>query len=121
MKMINKMQGYYYFLSGIWPLIHLESFINITGYKNDIWLVNMVGLLALSIGITLLIRPFHLLGLLVALSFLAIDVIYVQNGTIATIYLVDASVQLVFIAGFVFLYYKRILSHLRRHNSIPLD
>lgn len=121
MKILNKVQGYYYLLSGIWPLIHIASFIYITGHKNDIWLVYMVGLLALSIGITLLIRPSHVLGLLVALSFLAIDVIYVQNGTIATVYLVDASIQLVFIAGLLFSYYKRILHHLRRHNSIPLD
>lgn len=52
-QIVIKIQALYFFLTGIWPLVHLKSFMAITGEKTDIWLVHMVGLLAMSIGINL--------------------------------------------------------------------
>jgi hypothetical protein len=89
---------------GLWPLISMQSFIAVTGYKTDQWLVHQVGLLAIAIGIVLIIasRKYKLDLLLVRLalystvSFLFIDVFYSVNGTISKIYLVDALIQLLF-------------------------
>jgi hypothetical protein len=67
----------------------------------------MVGLLAASIGATLLVgsaarqpvRETVVLSILSATSFAAIDIVYVLNGTISRIYLPDAAIQAVFIGS----------------------
>ena len=38
-------EGVYFFLTGLWPVVHLPSFIAVTGPKRDLWLVRTVGLL----------------------------------------------------------------------------
>ncbi|MDB5038337.1 MAG: hypothetical protein JWQ35_1865, partial [Bacteriovoracaceae bacterium] len=38
-------QGFYYFLTGIWPIISIKSFEKITGRKTDKWLVKTFGLI----------------------------------------------------------------------------
>jgi hypothetical protein len=97
-------QGSYYLLTGLWPLIHIGSFMAVTGYKTDIWLVKMVALLSLTIGIQLLIQRLNkpgptLLSILTAFSFLLIDTYYALNGTISKIYLADALMQAAFIVA----------------------
>lgn len=94
--MIFRIQGIYYLLTGIWPVIHIYSFMLLTGYKTDLWLVKMVGLLSVAIGLSLLIRKTHpdkILSLGAAAAFLAIDVYYTLKGTISLIYLADAFLQ----------------------------
>lgn len=107
----NKILGYYYLLTGIWPIMHMDSFIFVTGYKHDLWLVDMVGLLTISIGIFLIIRFHALLAGMTVLSFMAIDIIYVGNDTISTIYLVDAGIQFIFLVWILLrtwhLHYKK--------------
>jgi hypothetical protein len=39
---IFAIQGLYYLLSGLWPLLHLDSFIAITGPKTDLWMVYLL-------------------------------------------------------------------------------
>ena len=51
---VLRVQGGYYLVTGVWPLVHLASFEAITGPKVDDWLVRMVGLLAAVIEATLL-------------------------------------------------------------------
>jgi len=50
---ILKIQAIYYFATGLWPLVHLQSFLLVTGEKTDLWLVYMVALLTLGISISL--------------------------------------------------------------------
>lgn len=92
------LQGIYYTITGIWPLLHIRSFVAVTGDKTDIWLVKMVGLLAASIGIYLIYsikqQPAKLLSILSAFSFGVIDVYYVYQNVISPIYLSDAVVEL---------------------------
>src|SRR5690606_5458945 len=38
-------QGLYFFLTAVWPLLHIESFQLVTGFKTDIWLVDTVAFL----------------------------------------------------------------------------
>lgn len=98
-------QGIYFVVTGIWPLLNMASFITATGPKQDTWLVEMIGLLSASIGLTFIVsslrrRPLPiLLGYAVAVSFLAMDVIYVASGQINRIYLLDAAIQAAFITA----------------------
>ncbi len=38
-------QGIYFLMTAIWPIVHLESFMIVTGYKTDQWLVQARALL----------------------------------------------------------------------------
>lgn len=101
-------QGGYFVLTGVWPLLHMKSFLAVTGPKTDLWLVRMVALLALAVGLALLValrEPRSLVAATLAigsaLSFLAIDVVYVAKKTIGPIYLGDAAVEVVFLLGWL--------------------
>jgi hypothetical protein len=104
------LQGTYYLVFGVWPLLDIRSFQAVTGEKTDHlstgqdadhWLVFTVGLLIAVIGLTLLVAAWRrsitfeltLLGIGAAMALLAIDVIYVGRGTISRIYLLDAVIQ----------------------------
>lgn len=107
--MIIRLQGLYYLLTGIWPVIHINSFMLLTGYKTDIWLVKMVGLLAAVIGLSLLLRTKHpdkMLSIGAALAFISIDVYYTANGIISSIYLADALLQMITIMLVMFQIFK---------------
>ncbi len=96
-------QGAYFIVTGIWPLLNMESFLTATGPKQDTWLVEMVGLLAASIGLTFVVSSLGkqrlptLLGYAVATSFLIMDIVYFASGVMGRIYLLDAAIQFVFI------------------------
>ena len=99
-------QGAYYVLTGMWPLVSMRTFEAVTGPKVDDWLVHMVGLLAAVIGAVLLAasRSGRLTHEILALSagaaagFAAIDLRYGVVGRISPIYLADAAVELAFLA-----------------------
>jgi hypothetical protein len=100
-RVVMRLLGVYYIVTGLWPVVNIYSFELITGAKTDDWLVKMVGLLAASIGLALLFaargaRPSlegYVLAIASALSFAAIDVIYVLNGTLLEVYLLDALLE----------------------------
>ncbi len=84
----------------------MPSFIGVTGPKTNLWLVRMVGALATAIGLVLLRHGLardagraRLLALLAALAFMAVDAVHALPGIIGPVYLGDAFVQLLFIAG----------------------
>jgi hypothetical protein len=101
-------QGAFYVLTGAWPLVHMPSFLAVTGDKTDLWLVRMVGALAVVIGAALLVagRQRRLTPEVVVLavgataSFIAIDLLYAWRFSPA--YLVDAGVEAV-LAGLLLL------------------
>lgn len=104
---IVSIQGAYYVLTGLWPLVHLGSFEAITGPKSDDWLVRMVGLLATVIGATLIAAVVRgrtgfleviILAVGSALAFAGVDLWYGLNGRISPVYLGDALVELGFVA-----------------------
>ena len=99
---VLRVQGGYYVLSGLFPLISMAAFERVTGEKKDRWLVQMVGLLAASIGVSLLIGALEeepdpavlVLAATSALSFAGIDVVHTLRGRISPIYLGDAAAEL---------------------------
>lgn len=101
MSLILIVQGWFYIVTGLWPVLHLKSFEKVTGEKQDKWLVKTVGILILCSGIIFITYPhieaIMLLAILNALSLAAIDCYYVYRGTIRRIYLLDAFVEVIFV------------------------
>lgn len=98
-------QGIYYALTAIWPLVHMDSFMMVTGPKQDIWLVKTVSVLILCMSLALLYgacyntdqRLIRLIAVSAALALTVIDVWYYLQGVIKWVYLLDAFAELVFI------------------------
>lgn len=118
------MQGLYYLVTGVWPLVSIETFQIVTGPKTDHlptggeadhWLVMTVGVLVTSIALALLTSAWRrrlssevvILAVTSALGLTAIDVIYVARQVIAPIYLADAAVEVFFITAWAFLLFRR--------------
>jgi hypothetical protein len=97
-------QGLYYTATGIWPLLHMRSFVAITGPKADIWLVQTAAGLIASLGAALLLagsRPQPALRSAAAgsaLTLAAVDLAYALPGRISRVYLGDSAVQLALLA-----------------------
>jgi hypothetical protein len=53
----------FYLVSGLWPLVHLQSFLTVTGPKTDLWLVKTLGVLISVIGAVLGMSRIPSLGL----------------------------------------------------------
>jgi hypothetical protein len=109
-------QGAYYLVTGLWPLLHIRSFMAVTGPKTDVWLVKTVSLLLSAIGADLIWarqRPTAISGLALASCFSlgAIDVYYSLKGRISRIYLLDGLIQ-----GMLALFWVGLLSAAKRLN-----
>jgi hypothetical protein len=104
-KLVLFCQGLYYFITGAWPIFHIESFMAVTGPKTDIWLVKTVGLLIVSLSLGFLVSYYlrkstdelWISGISSALFLAFIDSYYSLNGTISIVYLADALIQIILI------------------------
>ncbi|CAN5919534.1 hypothetical protein BH24BAC1_BH24BAC1_07650 [soil metagenome] len=109
LAIISLAQGIYWALTGLWPLVHMPSFIWVTGPKNDLWLVRTVGVLILVVGAVLVkaglarrVTPEIIwLGVGGAAGLMFIDGYYVWQDVIWPIYLLDAVGELLLIGGWV--------------------
>src|SRR5436305_9637699 len=96
-------QGLFYLATGVWPLLHMRSFLWVTGPKVDLWLVRAVGLLIAWIGAALLVGALRkrigpelvLLAAGAAASLAGIDLYYSLIGRISKVYLLDAVAELI--------------------------
>ncbi len=111
-------QGLYYLLTGVWPLVSIRTFQLVTGPKTDHlptgreadhWLVMTVGVLITAAALAILTAAWRrrvsaeiaVLAVAAATGLTAIDVIYVARQVIAPIYLLDAAIEVVLIAGWI--------------------
>jgi hypothetical protein len=102
-------QAPYSILTGLWPWVHLPSFLQVTGPKTDLWLVQTVGLLVTAVGAALAVATWRrertwsvvILALGSAAALLFVDVYFVARGAISAIYLLDAAAQAGIIALWV--------------------
>jgi hypothetical protein len=111
-------QGLYYLLTGMWPLVSIRSFQVVTGPKTDHlptgleadhWLVLTVGVLVTAIAVGLLTAAWRrsraletpVIAIGSAIGLTSIDVIYVARRVIDPIYLLDAAIEVVLIAAWV--------------------
>ena len=107
-------QGIYTLITAIWPLVHIESFMEVTGYKTDIWLVKTVGALLIPVSVCMLMhlfirtdhRPVIALGGLTAVAFICIDFYFALNDIIPNIYMADGVVEIFFLMIWIYLAVK---------------
>lgn len=101
----------YLILSGAWPIVHMRSFVAVTGPKRDLWLVKTVGVMVMVVGATIGLAAWSaaitwsilVLAVGSAAALAAVDLVYVLNCTISRIYLLDAGVEgLLIIAWLLF-------------------
>jgi hypothetical protein len=109
-------QGAYYLLTGVWPLVSIRTFIWVTGQKTDHlksgleidhWLVMTAGVLITAIGLGIVVAAARrslsaeivTVAVGAAVGLTAIDVIYNWRGMIGPMYLVDAVLQILLIAA----------------------
>src|SRR5687768_3600883 len=115
-KVLLWVQAVYFTLTGIWPLISIESFQAVTGPKTDHlvtgreadhWLVMTAGVLITAVGFALLVAAWRgrvsaeivTLAVGASVGLTAIDVIYVSREVISPIYLLDAAIECILLAG----------------------
>lgn len=95
-------QGLFYVVTGVWPLLDMVSFQVVTGPKTDLWLVRTVGVLVSVVGAVLIaasrsrrVTPeIVMLAVGSALGLAAIDLRYALAGRISAVYLADAAVEI---------------------------
>jgi asparagine N-glycosylation enzyme membrane subunit Stt3 len=100
-------QGFYYVITGAWPVMHPSSFELVSGAQADYWLVVLMGVLGICVGLGLLwslhqrtvIRSTWTLAIVAAVAFLVLDTWYVLGVVIPRIYMIDAVAQTIFIIG----------------------
>jgi hypothetical protein len=100
-------QGGYYVVTGMAPFVSRRAFESLTGPKAEWWLVQTVGGLATAIGAALVTAAVRrsaspesvALAAGSAVTFAAIDVVYVLRGRIAPTYLIDAGVNVGLLAA----------------------
>ena len=94
---LARAQGVFYLLTGLWPFVHLRSFLKVTGPKRELWLLYTASVLICAVGAALLRggggRGAGTLGAGAAAGLGAIDVIYVARRRIKPTYLLDAVME----------------------------
>jgi hypothetical protein len=107
--LVALVQGIYFFVFGIWPIISMSTFLKVTGPKTDLWLVKTVGLTLAVIGLALIVAYVNaeistslvILAVGSALSLAVVEFVYVAKRVISPIYLADAAVELLLIGWWV--------------------
>lgn len=102
-------QGLYFFVTGLWPLVSIDTFQMVTGPKTDLWLVQTVGVLIAVIGAVLLVAfgrrhataEVVLLALASAVALIGVDVVFVVRNVIDRIYLLDAAAEAALVAMWI--------------------
>ena len=105
----------FYFFSGLWPIVHMPSFLFVTGPKTDLWLVKTVGWMIVATSIVIFYawlkkeinRPIALLAILNALFLAGVDVYYNLTDVIPPIYLLDAVAEAGLIIAWILFFPKK--------------
>lgn len=133
-RVLLAVQGFYYFVTGVWPLVSIRTFLWVTGPKTDNyqtyrledhWLVNTVAMLILSVAIPLLVaawrREFGVsiacLAIISAIALTSIDIIYVARQVIEPVYLLDAAIELALLGawGALLMLQPKVRHHEQAH------
>jgi hypothetical protein len=102
-------QGLFNVVGGAWPIVSLRSFEFVYGKKKDIFLQKTVGGLLFSIGCVQLasadspeqIPSVRRIGIVTALTLLAIDVVYIPRNQMRWTYWQDAVCEVGWVAAWM--------------------
>jgi hypothetical protein len=114
-KTLISIQAGYTLFTAIWPIVHIESFMEVTGYKTDIWLVKTVGALLIPVAACLLSyiviksdrRPGAILGTLTCIAFISVDFFYATADVISDVYLLDGAVHVIFLSLWIYIWWGK--------------
>jgi hypothetical protein len=101
LSIVSVIQGFYYVLTGVWPLLSRRTFERVTGPKSDFWLVQTVGVVVAVVGVVLMMagirkRIMPEIGVLAvgnAAGLAGIDLVYSSKGRISPVYAVEATAE----------------------------
>lgn len=104
-------QAIYYLITAVWPLVDIDSFMQVTGPKVDVWLVKTVAALLVPVSfcffLHLFIRtnpwPVIILAAGCCIGLAAIDFYYVSQGRISEIYLADGIAEVLLLLAWVYI------------------
>jgi hypothetical protein len=104
-----KLQGTFYVINGLWPLVHMRSFEAVSGSKTDKWLVRTVSGLLITVGLEQFratpgresAAGARRLGVGTAITLAAIDFYYASKGRIPKVYLLDCALELFWIRSWL--------------------
>jgi ABC-type Fe3+-siderophore transport system permease subunit len=106
---VARIQGWFYLLTGVWPLASANSFQLVTGFKADFWLAQTVGWLLAVSGAVMLhaararrVTP-EIIGLGAGQAFVLalMDIYAVFQPSATPVYLLDVVVEAALIAGWL--------------------
>lgn len=114
-KAILLIQTIYYVVTALWALIHIRSFMEVTGPKTDLWLVKTVAVLLLAISSAFIAALFSsvnsasilTLAICCCLGLIFIDCYYVSKGVISKVYLLDAVAEFLLVACWIAVWTRR--------------
>jgi len=117
-KILLCIQGIYFLGTGLWPVIHIKSFILVTCPKTDLWLVKTLGMVFFCEGVCFILGgiiaraglPVKILAFINAFVLMCVDCYNVMTGTICPIYLADAGIEAVFLLCWGYVFANRLLS-----------
>jgi len=103
-------QSAYYMLTALWALVHIKSFMQVTGPKTDVWLVKTISVMLIPMSLVLFAGIFRwgngktlfLLGAGTALGLAFIDFYYTHHGIISPVYKVDGYMQIIFLVLWIY-------------------
>ena len=101
---VLRLQGWYYLLGGLWPVLHLQSFEQVVGPKPDRFQTETTGALYAAIGVTLLAGHrsaasgvYRLVGGATAAS--SVAVVMRHRESLRAVCTADAALQAAFVAA----------------------
>jgi hypothetical protein len=121
-RLLLIVQGFYTFITALWAIVDIDSFMDITGPKTDIWLVKTLSIVLVAVGLTLVshlkepdkpVLPAIILGCLTSVGLAIIDFFYSSRNTISFVYATDGIIEVAFFIGWMI-----VLANMRR-KSVP--
>ena len=111
LRLVLGLQGLVYLLAGLWPFLHLRSFVWVFGEKRDLFQLDVTSALIVTIGAILLLsaarrqRPDGLLLSLGVASAAALALAELKHaGAIRPIVWFDFAVELLFVVALAVIY-----------------
>ncbi|HET8547747.1 MAG TPA: hypothetical protein VFL57_07085 [Bryobacteraceae bacterium] len=105
-RLVCVVQGVYYLMRGLWPLVSMDTFVAVTGPKTDLWLVDAVSVLVTVLASVLLFAAARhqitsaiwLLAIASAAALMVVESFYALRGVIWAVHLLDAVLEVGLIA-----------------------
>lgn len=110
-RIILWVQSLYYFVTGVWALLDIHSFMIVTGPKTDVWLVKTISVLLVAISLPLFANlfiktnrwPVIFLASSCSIFLAAIDFYYSGRHVISSVYSIDGIIQNLLFLGWIWI------------------